>query len=174
MGKAIALLLEIIGKKMRVSRAYIFELEEDGQYLRNTFEWCDEQTQPEIGNLQRVELESIKDSIDVLKEKGALYIRDVSKLPKESGTRMILEPQGIHAMLQCAVRSGGTFKGTVGFDECRGAYVWTKEQVEVLSLVADIVDVLGPLPGAGEGGAGGRGPDRDPESSAGVYLCGGS
>ena len=138
-GKAIALLLEIIGKKMRVSRAYIFELEEDGQYLRNTFEWCDEQTQPEIGNLQRVELESIKDSIDVLKEKGALYIRDVSKLPKESGTRMILEPQGIHAMLQCAVRSGGTFKGTVGFDECRGAYVWTKEQVEVLSLVADIV-----------------------------------
>ena len=42
-------------------------------------------------------------------------------------------------MLQCAVRSGGTFKGTVGFDECRGAYVWTKEQVEVLSLVADIV-----------------------------------
>ena len=61
-GKAIALLLEIIGKKMRVSRAYIFELEEDGQYLRNTFEWCDEQTQPEIGNLQRVELESSRRS----------------------------------------------------------------------------------------------------------------
>ena len=45
--EAIRLLLEIIGKRFDVSRAYIFENTDDGKYCDNTYEWCSEGILPE-------------------------------------------------------------------------------------------------------------------------------
>lgn len=51
---AINRLLEIIGRSYDVSRVYIFKSSLDGEYCSNTFEWCEEDTTPQIDNLQNI------------------------------------------------------------------------------------------------------------------------
>lgn len=53
-----------------------------------------------------------------------------------------MEAQGIRSTLQCAIREGERLHGFVGFDECTGKRLWTKEEVETLSLVARMLAVF--------------------------------
>ena len=138
--RAIPLILEIVGRQFDVSRMYIYELEDDGRHVNNTFEWCNEGITPEIDNLQHVPVEDIRDMIDALQNQGGLYCRDVSQLSDSS--REILERQGIRATLQCPINDGGQFMGAVGFDECRSLRLWTQEQVDALTFIADIVSTF--------------------------------
>ena len=40
MDKAVESVLELLGERLQVSRAYVFENSEDGTCYSNTFEWC--------------------------------------------------------------------------------------------------------------------------------------
>lgn len=136
---AVNLILELIGKQFNVSRAYIFENTEDGLYCNNTFEWCNIGIKPGIDHLQNVSYQkdlggNYYDNFD---ENGIFYCRDISELPKIQYD--ILFPHGIKSILQCAIRDEGVFKGYVGFDECSKHRYWTKEQVDVLSMLAQIL-----------------------------------
>ncbi|NOY58364.1 MAG: PAS domain-containing protein, partial [Calditrichaeota bacterium] len=46
--------LEQIGKLARANRAYIFQFRFNGTKMDNTFEWCEQNTLPQIQNLQDV------------------------------------------------------------------------------------------------------------------------
>ena len=39
---AVNAILEVIGRQFDVSRVYIFENEEDPDYCKNTYEWCND------------------------------------------------------------------------------------------------------------------------------------
>ena len=138
--KALPSILEIVGRRFDVSRMYVNELIEDGRYFNNTFEWCNDGVAPEIQNLQQVPCAEIGDMLSALETQGVLYCRDVSQM--EPGSRELLEAQGIRATLQCAISEGGRLLGAVGFDECRQMRLWTQEQVETLTFIADIVSTF--------------------------------
>ena len=139
---AVNAILEVIGRQFDVSRVYIFENEEDPDYCKNTYEWCNEGVWPEIGNLQHVpyadDLEGGYQSN--FNESGVFYCRDIDALTPQQ--REILEPQGIKSMLQCAIYDKGKFKGFVGFDECRVNRYWTQEQVNTLVFIAQILSTF--------------------------------
>ncbi len=138
--KAIPLILEIVGKKFDVSRAYIFENSEDGATCSNTFEWCDDGILPQIDVLQNIDYVQLDYFEENFNEDGIFYCKDVDKLsPKQ---QELLKSQGIKSMLQCAIRDDGKIKGFVGFDECSENRFWTKEQVNTLSLVAAVLSVF--------------------------------
>jgi len=141
MDKTIQDVLGMVGQQMNVSRVYIFENTPDDRYCSNTFEWCSAGIPPEINNLQLVSYETdipgYQDSFD---ERGIFYCPDVSKLPQN--VQEILEPQGIRSMLQCAIRDNGTFKGYVGFDECNENRLWTKDQIELLTYLSQVMSVF--------------------------------
>lgn len=138
--KAIPLILEIVGKKFDVSRAYIFENSEDGATCSNTFEWCDDGILPQIDVLQNIDYVQLDYFEENFNEDGIFYCKDVDKLsPKQ---QELLKGQGIKSMLQCAIRDDGKIKGFVGFDECSENRFWTKEQVNTLSLVAAVLSVF--------------------------------
>lgn len=139
LGNAIGLLLEILGHQMAVSRVYIFEMEEDGRHMRNTYEWCADGVNAEIQNLQHLDIDGVRGNLMELERDGVFYCRDVSQIPDRDRSREILEAQGIRAVLHCAIRSGGALWGLVGFDECKEQRTWTRKQVDVLTLVTDIV-----------------------------------
>lgn len=138
--KALPSILEIVGRRFDVSRMYIYELVEEERFARNTFEWCNDGVEPQIDDLQRVPCAEIWDMLSALRDQGVLYCRDVSQL--ETGSREVLEAQGIRATLQCAVSDGGQLLGAVGFDECRQMRLWTQEQVDALTFIADIVSTF--------------------------------
>ncbi len=131
-------LISMLGRKMNVSRVYIFENTEDNLYCSNTFEWCNQGITPEIQNLQMVSYETdIPGYQDNFNEQGVFYLPDIASLPSKAFE--IVDAQGIKSMLQCAIRQNGVFRGYIGFDECVEQRFWTKEEIHLLTYFSDVL-----------------------------------
>lgn len=131
-------LLRYVGQQLNVDRVYIFENNADNTACSNTFEWCGEGIPSEKENLQNVSyIDDIAGWPDVFDEKGIFYCTDITTLAPQF--RAVLEPQGIKSMLQCAIYDDGVFRGYVGFDDCTIHCLWTKEQVDVLQFMAQVL-----------------------------------
>ena len=139
--KSIHEILDLVGKKMNVSRVYVFENSEDNRFCSNTYEWCNEGIQPEIGNLQDISYEDdIAGYMDMYDENGIFYCPDINTLPQNIFD--IVAPQGIKSLLHCAIRDKGVFRGYIGFDECATQRIWTKEQIEALTYLSGMLSVF--------------------------------
>lgn len=139
--QAVHSILEMVGKLFNVSRVYIFENIPDDEHCSNTFEWCNDSIEPAKEMLQNIRYKDLGgDYRDHFQEGGIFYCPDVKKLPAE--LQEILKPQGILAMLQCAIRDGGAFKGYVGFDDCVIHRLWTREQISALIFVAQLLSTF--------------------------------
>lgn len=138
--QAINLTLEIVGRWFDVSRAYIFESRDNGRYHINTHEWCNEGISPEIQNLQYVDAGMAGDYKTMFGENSIFYCRDTSLLPPT--LRSLLESQGIHSTLQCAYWTGDEFAGFIGFDECTGLRLWNQEEVDILTLISQMITTV--------------------------------
>ena len=134
-------LLGFIGKLTNVSRVYVFENSEDNRFCNNTYEWCNQGIPPEINNLQNISYETdIPGYADNFDEQGIFYCPDVALLPKNIYD--IVAPQGIKAMLHCAIRENGVFRGYIGFDDCLDSRMWTKEQIELLQFFSETLSMF--------------------------------
>ena len=133
--------LGVVGQQMNVSRVYIFENNAENTHCSNTFEWCNEGIQPEIQNLQNLSYEEdIPGYKSQLSEHGILYCTDIAQLPEDLYN--ILAPQGIRAMLHCAIYDRGVFRGYIGFDDCTSNRLWTKEQIDALTFFSELLAVF--------------------------------
>ncbi len=134
-------LLAFIGGQLNVSRVYVFENSEDNRLCHNTYEWCNRGITPQIQNLQNISYETdIPGYADNFDEEGIFYCPDVAILPKN--VYDIVAPQGIRAMLHCAIREDGVFRGYIGFDDCTEPRLWTKEQIELLRYFSESLSVF--------------------------------
>lgn len=134
---AINTILEIVGRRFDVSRAYVFESSEDGKTASNTYEWCNMGIRPKRDNLQNIEYSAMGNYQDLYDENSLFYCRDISKLKPEQ--KALFESQNICSVLQCAFWSDEKFAGFIGFDECTGLRLWTREEVDVLSLISQMM-----------------------------------
>lgn len=137
LGHAIQMILEIVGKRFGVSRAYIFENSEDDTYCDNTYEWCNTGVVPQKEYLQHYVYEESLEYEELFRKDSIFYCRDIYSLKPEQVT--LFENQGIKATLQCAIRDGGRFRGFVGFDECTGLRMWTQDEIDMLSLISQVL-----------------------------------
>ncbi|MFR2848972.1 MAG: diguanylate cyclase domain-containing protein [Hungatella hathewayi] len=137
---AIQLILEIVGKRFDVSRSYIFENSEDGRYTNNTFEWCNDGMVPVKEDLQNLPYDTLGEYREWFLENPVIYCRDINSLPPKMSE--VLKPQGIYSILQCAIMDNDKFYGFVGFDECTGLRMWTKEEVAALTLISQLINTF--------------------------------
>lgn len=138
----ISQMLELVGRTFDVSRAYIFEDIEGGEFCMNTFEWCNEGVEPCIDKLKRV---SYQDDLngefrECFNDDGIIYCQDIQTLPPV--LMGFLDGQNIKSILHCAIKDDDKFKGFVGFDECRSSRFWTQEQIDSLVLISKIISVF--------------------------------
>lgn len=138
---AISSILELVGRRFQVSRSYIYEDDEDGNYTSNTFEWCNDGIAPQKHLMQHIDYERLgktyKESFD---ESGIFYCPDITSLPKTQ--REYLESMGVKSLLQCAIRDDGGFRGFVGFDDCVIRRVWMREQIDALIFTAKLLSTF--------------------------------
>lgn len=130
-----------VGRWLDVSRVYIFE-KRDG-LLSNTFEWCNTGIDSEIANLQNIpdgDENGENLYIENFDMDSIFYLRYAEDAPEWQ--REILEPQGIKSMLQYGIMDRGDLFGFIGFDECNENVFWTKEQIDVLVRIAQMVAVF--------------------------------
>ena len=141
MEQSIQELLGFMGQKLNVSRVYVFENSEDNRFCSNTYEWCNQGISPEIHNLQNISYETdLPGYADNFDEHGIFYCPDVALLPKHIYD--IVAPQGIQAMLHCAIRENGVFRGYIGFDDCKEPRLWTREQIELLTFFSEALSMF--------------------------------
>ncbi len=134
-------LLSVVGKRLDVSRSYIFENNLDNTACSNTFEWCNEGIWPEIQNLQNLSYETdLPGYQNNFNAEGIFYCSDIRDLPKVQYE--VLAPQGIKSMLQCSILDHGVFRGFVGFDACDENYLWTQEQIDALAFFSEMLSVF--------------------------------
>lgn len=124
--------LEYLGKKLKVSRVYIFEYSEDGKYTSNTFEWCAKGIKPMINRLQGLDI-NLYGYDTFFTDSDMLACPDITVLP--DATRKILEEQDIKAVVQCAIVEHGAVRGFIGVDDCRSVRPdWEAESKESKGL----------------------------------------
>lgn len=132
--------LRLLGEHYGVSRAYIFEDQEDGSWCKNTFEWCAEGITPQKANLSHIDYDDLggKERFMQLYDcTGVFFCPDARALPPE--LHAVLEPQGIRAMLQCALMDNGQFCGYIGYDDCEDLHLWSSEGAEELSTISKLI-----------------------------------
>lgn len=134
------LILEIIGKRFDVSRAYVFENSADDAYCDNTFEWCNDGITPEKENFQHFPYTEAEGYQDLFNNDSIFYCQDIHSLPPHL-TALFMR-QSIHSTLQCAIREENHFRGFIGFDECTGVRMWTKEEIGTLSMISKLLTVF--------------------------------
>ncbi|MSC84448.1 diguanylate cyclase [Eubacterium sp. am_0171] len=139
--EAVRSILEMVGMRYNVSRVYIFENSVDGTRCTNTFEWCNEGIEPEIGGLRNIEYKHLgceyQNNFD---ENGIFYCQDISDFSKKK--HPFLYKRNIRSMLQCAVSDEGRFAGFVGFDDCLAMRLWTRNQIDALKFIAEFLSTF--------------------------------
>ena len=81
--RTVNMVLEIVGKQFDVSRVYIFENTEDGQYGSNTYEWCNEGITSKMAGLQNANYKEHGDYQTLFDENMIFYCRDIHSLKPE-------------------------------------------------------------------------------------------
>ena len=135
--KAIQDVLALMGREMNISRVYIYENSADNQTCSNTYEWCNEGIEPLKEKQQNVRVQDYEKNFD---ETGIFYCPDAEVLPQQNYD--ILQGQDKKSILQCAIRENGTFRGCIGFNECRQQRFWTREQIEMLRYFSEMLSVF--------------------------------
>lgn len=128
--------LELTGKHTEVSRVYIFEDNRTRSETSNTFEWCDEQTEPQIDELQNISYNTLPSLNNLMEERKALISSDISKLP--SDLYDILQPQDIKSIIIFPVIVSDERFGFIGFDDCKNHREWDDSEIELLKTISNL------------------------------------
>ncbi|MEG0985706.1 MAG: GGDEF domain-containing protein [Clostridia bacterium] len=122
---AINSVLELVGKRYHLSRAYILELSKDARFLTNTFEWCREGISSQMAHMQHVPCELLAEGLNA---EGVFYMPDAQCT--HGALKEMLLAQGVQSMLQFQLLKNGAPAGFIGFDEC--TRLRTPEEHELL------------------------------------------
>lgn len=131
--------LKRCAKFVNADRAYIFTYDFDKNTTSNTHEYCQENINPEIDNLQDVPLEMVPDWVHAHSQGKTINIYDVKALPKNSGLREILEPQGIWSILTTPMMVNNIPFGFMGFDSVMKHHLYTDYERAILSEISNVI-----------------------------------
>jgi signal transduction histidine kinase len=140
--KAIAALVERLGRAADASRAYLFvnRLEGDDLVADETIEWAAEGIEPQIG---KPELHGWS-----YRGSGNAWMTDrlaadeliagpSEELPEPF--RGTVRAAAIQSLLLAPVRVGDGWRGYVGFDDCRRARRWSETEIVALRIGASVI-----------------------------------
>ncbi len=132
--------IRLAGEFTKVSRVYIFENYKDGEFTKNTYEWCNENIQSHLDNLQNIQYSSVPSFKKILNTKGIIISENISELPQD--LKEALEPQGIKSIVTFPIYIKNKFFGFIGFDECERNRKWDSSEVELLKTIANIISTV--------------------------------
>lgn len=117
-------------------RCYIFEYDETTNICSNTHEWCGEGIEPQIDNLQSIELP--EEWREAFSHGNPIYIPDVSFLP-EGLTKDILEPQQVISLIVLPMIHNNRCIGFMGFDSVRSKHTYSDIEQQLLKVFTQML-----------------------------------
>ena len=132
--------LSRIGSFMRIDRARVFYLSDDGQTMNREHDWFASGMDPELDRPRALDVSSISWLIAHLRTGRAIHIPRVSDLPAEAtGEKKTLE--GVQSYIALPMTSQGELRGYVAFAAVREERSWEPELVSVLQLVGNMFQI---------------------------------
>lgn len=134
--------LTAIGEFFAVDRSYLFHLDDDGNSMRNTHEWCAPGVASVIRDSQNVDLTAFpwwqEQMRAMLGEQRNLVIPDVEALPESAAPeRERLRREGVQSMYCVPVSNGIRVTGFLGFDSLRRRE-WRGDQADLLTVLGNL------------------------------------
>ncbi len=140
---AINLALSRIGKVLNADRSYIFEFHSDFRYMDNTFEWCNDDIEPQIQYLLNVPTDMIPEWMKTLGRHETIIIDSVADLPEPwQGEREILEPQGIQSLVVIPMLVENKLIGFVGLDSVKIKKTYAVTEINNLKVWSSMLSSL--------------------------------
>ena len=124
-----------LGELYQADRAYIFEDDFAKGLSVNTYEWCADGVIPQIGNLQALPLEDIRDVEEVIKTGEYIVNSLEDDLDHDDPVYKILKPQQIDSLMLAPIMMNGKVSGYIGVDNPRV----NTEMSLLLSVVATVI-----------------------------------
>jgi len=128
-----------LGQFAGADRFYIFRYDFDRNTSTNTYEWCAPGIEPQLSFLQDYPNEHIPDWVDTHRKGETMYVPNVSALPKDSGIRQMLEPQGIKSLIAVPMMDRSECVGFVGLDFVRSLHRISVNERKLLSIFAQMM-----------------------------------
>lgn len=132
-------MLAAIGKFTRVDRVFIFKHDYERNVTTNTHEWCAAGITPEIDNLQETPFDYFRDFLQTHQKGGIVHIPRVAAMPKNHALRLVLAQQEIQSLILLPLIHKGTNIGLVGLDAVRNVRHFTKTEVSLLKVLAELI-----------------------------------
>lgn len=129
--------LALLGKHSEVSRIYIFENTEDGEFTSNTYEWCNEGIPERKDMLQMLPLKSMPSLERLLKEECHISSADIASFPQD--IKNVLIPLNAKSLLIYPICIANHFWGFMGYNECTRNRVWLEDEVFLFTTVTSSV-----------------------------------
>ncbi len=130
------------GEYMQADRTYIFLLSDDGERMSNTHEWCAPGIVPQIGQLQNLPVRDAHWWFERLRDPGYVLVPRVAAMQPEAGAEQaILQSQEIQSACAYPLRMGGHLIGFLGNDAVAGERQWGSDELQFLSLMADLLGI---------------------------------
>lgn len=136
---AVDKLLALAGEQNAIDRVYIFAYDFISHTMSNTHEWCANGVTPEKDKLQDIPMDLFTSWVKTHEKGEILTVPDVSKLDQQDVLRQMLEPQGIKTLITVPMVLEGECLGFVGFDSVKTVKDWSKEEITLLVLLADML-----------------------------------
>ena len=135
-GKSIAR----IGAFTGVDRSYVFRIEDTGELMHNTHEWCAAGIESYIERLQNQPVAEFAYAMQWLKQGEVFYVPDVAKLPPEAEReRMEFEHEGIKTLVNVPIMTRQKMIGFLGFDKVHARKSWSEDDIRLLKLIGEII-----------------------------------
>ena len=136
--KVVNSILEDIGKFSKVNRSYIFEVDNIAKCTNNTFEWCSENTDPQIDLLQNGPFEMTPMWIEQMERGENVIINSIPDLPDSwSSEKKLLLSQDIKSLIAIPIIDDGILTGFIGFDAVDKHVEWSNDDASLLRILAD-------------------------------------
>lgn len=132
--------LKRLGIASNAGRAYLFQIREDGEIMDNTYEWCNHNVEPAIGELQGLPVSLFPWWMKILSQGRIIDIKDVPSMGDEArAEREILEMQDIKSVLVLPVMINDALEGFVGLDNVHSHTDWDEETRNYLQVAAKMI-----------------------------------
>lgn len=133
--------LSFVGSRLGVSRAYLFQIDFEGNCVSNTHEWCADGVKAEIDSLQNVPIDAMPYWWSCMRRREPIILKSISDFPAEGQVeRDFLEAQDVSAIAIYPVTANNKLVGFVGFDETRGSRDWNQDDLLCLQMVQLVVE----------------------------------
>jgi ADP-ribosylation factor-like protein 8 len=132
--------LRDIGKFVNATRAYLYIFNNKFNFTKRSYVWYGKLIYPQINLPENILINNFPWVIEKLKESDYFYVKNVDTLPIEAiNLKSFLENQKCKNFLTFSVKINGILEGIVCFNNIIDEDYWIEENLELLSIISDIL-----------------------------------